>query len=121
MSGTYEMNGTVKTVSDKQTFSSGFEKREFVITTDDKYPHNVKFECIKERCSLLDNVHEGDGVDVSFRIRGSEYNGKFFVNLQAFEVKVAGSNGGAGRPPADDEEPRAARPRGNEPEEDMPF
>jgi hypothetical protein len=93
---TYEMTGKVTKMMDPQTFSSGFTKREFVIQTDDKYPQSIKIECVQERLSLLDKVHDGDTVNVSFRIRGSEYNGKFFVNLQAYGITVANAGEGAG-------------------------
>ncbi len=93
---TYEMTGNVTKILDIQTFSSGFAKREFIIQTDDKYPQAIKFECVKERISLLDKVHDGDTVSVQFRIRGSEYNSKFFVNLQAFGVNVVSAGEGVG-------------------------
>ena len=44
-----ELTGKVKMLLEKQTFSSGFEKREFVITTQEQYPQDVKFECIKDK------------------------------------------------------------------------
>ena len=89
MSEIYEMAGTVAVVMDKQTFASGFEKREFVVDDDDdKYPQFIKFEVIKERCALLDDASEGDKVSVRFRIRGNEYKGKYYNNLAAFEVAV---------------------------------
>lgn len=96
-SNTYEMTGVVKQISDPQTFPSGFTKREFVLTTQEDYPQQVKLECIKERCSLLDGVKPGDCLAVSFNVRGNEHNGRFFVNLQAWRIKpVAGKDGDAG-------------------------
>jgi single-strand DNA-binding protein len=94
----FEVAGKVSKILDVQTFSSGFSKREFIVTTDEKYPQPLKFECVKERQSLLDRVKVGDAVNVSFRLRGSEYNGKFFVNLQAMNVAVTGQGGGADDP-----------------------
>ena len=50
----YELTGTVKGVMDEVTFDSGFTKREFVVTTaDERYPQDLKFECVKDRCALL--------------------------------------------------------------------
>jgi single-strand DNA-binding protein len=113
----YEMQGTITKILEVQTFSKGFTKREFVVTTDDKYPQLIKFECVKERIGLLDTAKEGDTVNVQFRIRGSEYNGKVFVNLQAIGLTVSGaSEGGEGgdRLPS---EPEAEADTG----ESMPF
>ena len=103
-SNSYELSGTVSKVLDLQTFSSGFTKREFVVRTSDEYPQQVKFECIKERCALLDEVREGDAVSVTFNIRGSEYKGKFFVNLQAWKLaKGPAAAAGGSTPEAEDE------------------
>lgn len=100
----YEMVGTVKVVMDEMTFPSGFSKREFVVTSEgDRFPQDIKFECLKERASLLDNVKAGQRVNVTFDIQGREYNGKYFVNLVAW--KIADAAGGGGAPAANSEPP----------------
>lgn len=86
----YEMEGSIKLIEETQTFSSGFSKREFVLTNEDKYPQDVKFECTKEKIELLDKVRVGDRVKVSFNIRGNEYKGRYYVNLQAWRIENAG-------------------------------
>ena len=83
----YDIKGTIKAINETQAFSSGFTKREFVITTEDKYPQDVKLELIKERTALLDDVNEGDTVEVGFYVRGNEYQGKYYVNLQAVKLE----------------------------------
>ncbi|MFT4642166.1 MAG: hypothetical protein ACI8T1_005512 [Verrucomicrobiales bacterium] len=83
----YQLEGSVKLISAPQSFQSGFTKREFVVTTDDQYPQDIKFECVKDKCALLDAVAQGQRVKVSFQIRGNEYQGRYFVNLQAFKVE----------------------------------
>lgn len=83
----YELEGTLKVIYDKQSFPSGFEKREFVVTTkDDRYPQDVKFELVQDRISALDGMNEGDEVIVTFDLRGNEYNGKYYVNLRAWKM-----------------------------------
>ncbi|MBT5167314.1 MAG: DUF3127 domain-containing protein, partial [Opitutales bacterium] len=37
----YEMEGKVKVIEDTQTFGSGFQKREFVVTSEEKFPQDV--------------------------------------------------------------------------------
>lgn len=86
----YTMEGTVKVINETQTWDSGFKKRELVITTDDQYPQDVKFEFLKDSVELLDSVKVGDAVVVSFSIRGNEYNGKYYVNLTGNALKVNG-------------------------------
>ena len=107
------MTGTVKVVMEPQTFSSGFSKREFVLTVEDgKYPQEIAFECVKERITLLDGINQGDAITVSFDIRGREYNGRYFNNLNAWKITPASgsaapasaSSGSAGAPLPDDSE-----------------
>ena len=84
------IKGTVKVVFDTQEFSSGFQKREFVVTTDDpKYPQDIKLEVVKEKCAELDNVREGQEIVVHYNLRGNEYNGKYYVNLLAWKWELA--------------------------------
>jgi single-strand DNA-binding protein len=97
-SKTYEIEGRIKTILDAQTFASGFTKRDFVITTEEEYPQDVKLECIKDRCSLLEGMAEGDRVLAAFNLRGNEYNGRYFVNLQAW--RLAKQDGATAAPAA---------------------
>jgi hypothetical protein len=97
----YQLEGSVKVINEVQTFKNNFTKREFVVTTEDQYPQDIKFECVKDKCALLDSVSQGQKVKVSFRIRGNEYNGRYFVNLQAFKIEGAA----AGASASHDEEP----------------
>jgi single-strand DNA-binding protein len=97
----YEMTGTIKTVMEPQTFASGFCKREFVLDTGEKYNNEIKFECVKEKTSLLDNVRPGDEVVVNFAVQGREYNGKYFVSLVAWGVHNHSDRVDSGEPGVD--------------------
>lgn len=85
MSTAFELTGTVKQIDEEKSFASGFRKREFVITTDEKYPQDIKLEAVKDGCDCLDAYEDGDPITVSFNLRGNEYNGKHYVNLQAWK------------------------------------
>ncbi len=90
----FELSGTVKEIFDEQTFGSGFNKREFVVTTEDKYPQDIKFELVKDKTSLIDGVNKGDTVTVSFDVRGREWKGNYYVNLNAWKIQAGASSGG---------------------------
>jgi len=121
----YELSGSIKLISETQTFPSGFTKRQFVVTTaDEKYPQDIALEFIKDNCVRLDSYRVGDSVKVDFDIRGNEYNGKHFVQLSAWKIEKTGdgirepqgarspeygkpeaprsANQGGAKPPADD-------------------
>ncbi len=90
----YEVIGKIKVISAAQSFPSGFTKREFVVTTaNDKYPQDLKFEIVKDKCSLLDSYKEGQEVQVTFDIRGNEYNGKYYVSLSCWKIQSSDSPG----------------------------
>lgn len=95
----FELTGKLKLILDVQTFSSGFTKREFVVTTEEQYPQDVKFELIKDKTSLIDAFKPNDPIKVSFNLRGNEYNGKYFVNLQAWRLEKSEAEAGAPIPP----------------------
>jgi single-strand DNA-binding protein len=83
-----EVSGVMKVIMDEQTYASGFSKREFVITTNETYPQDIKLEFVKDKCSLLDKYPVGSNVNVSYNLRGNEYEGKYYVNLQAWRVEA---------------------------------
>ncbi|MCE2497217.1 MAG: DUF3127 domain-containing protein [Flavobacteriales bacterium] len=116
----HELTGTIKVIFDTQTFPSGFSKREFVVTTQEQYPQDVKFEAIKEKGDMLDSYNEGDQVNVKFNIRGNEYNGRYYVNLQSWQMsKIDGGSAGDSIPDLPPLEP--SQMDGPDQEDDLPF
>ena len=117
----YEASGKIKLISDTQNFPSGFSKREFVVTTGDgKYPQDLKFEMVKDKCAILDNYKEGSDVKVSFDIRGNEYNGKYYVNLSCWKLE-GGGGGGARNDEYSQESPDATEPSASDLRKDDDF
>ncbi|MDA9262288.1 DUF3127 domain-containing protein, partial [bacterium] len=104
----------------------GFEKREVVVTTQEQYPQDIKFEVYKEKCAMLDNFTVNEDVTVHFNLRGNEYNGKYFVNLNAWKI----DKGQGGAPVQENVVPENAAPlttsespfdSGNSDDDDLPF
>jgi single-strand DNA-binding protein len=99
----HELSGTVKVIFEEQTFASGFNKREFVVTDEaDKYPQDIKFECVKDKVELVNKLSVGEKGKVTFDRRGHEYNEKYYVNLAAWKIESLAAGGGASSstPPA---------------------
>lgn len=116
----YDLTGKVKVIQDAQTFASGFTKREFVVTVEDgKYPQDICLECVQDKVSLLDSIQVGQEVTATFDIRGREYNGRYFNNLQAWRVQAAAAApAGDDKPPVSDADVPADF---DEYEDDIPF
>lgn len=112
----YELSGTVKKIYEEKTFGSGFNVREFVVTTDaDKYPQDICLQCVKDKVEMVNKLKEGDKVKVSFDLRGREYQDRYFVNLNAWKIDY-----GAGES-ADSDEPPPFDPADEILDEEPPF
>lgn len=105
----YKASGKIEKIFDTEQKSESFQTREFVIeVADGRYPQMVKFQLVQDKCDLVDDYAEGDVVTVDFDLRGREWNGRYFTNLQAWRIARgeqseddAGSNQG---PPDFDED-----------------
>ena len=97
----YELTGKIKLIQDPKTFDSGFTKREMVVVVEDgKYPQEINLEFVQDKAALLDNLQPGQEVTVSFDIRGREYNGRYFNNLQGWKVETQSGDDHAPPPEA---------------------
>ena len=115
----YELTGRIKLIQDPKTFDSGFTKREMVVVVEDgKYPQEINLEFVQDKVALLDGLQPGHEVTVSFDIRGREYNGRYFNNLQGWKIVTAGAQDGYS------DTDQSAAPPFPEPadfDEDIPF
>ncbi|QBG47969.1 DUF3127 domain-containing protein [Verrucomicrobia bacterium S94] len=117
----YELSGKVKVILEPKTFASGFTVREFVVTVEDgKYPQDIILQVVQEKVSLLDSIEVGQEVTATFDIRGREYNGRYFNNLQAWKIEsgAAAPAGSDDQPPVSDKDVPADF---DEFEDDIPF
>jgi hypothetical protein len=88
----YELTGKIKLLQEAKTFDSGFTKREMVVIVEDgKYPQEINLEFVQDKVALLDTLQPGQEVTVTFDIRGREYNGRYFNNLQGWKITAGGA------------------------------
>ena len=86
----YDLTGKIKLIQDPKTFDSGFTKREMVVIVEDgRYPQEINIEFVQDKVALLDTLEPGQEVTVTFDIRGREYNGRHFNNLQGWKITPA--------------------------------
>lgn len=85
-----EVNGKVILVGNtEEVGQNGFTKRIVVVETAEQYPQKLAIDFVKDKTSVLDGYKVGDNVSVSINLRGSEYNGRYFVNLQGWKISKA--------------------------------
>ena len=136
-----EIQGKILEISDTVQVKETFRKREFVLEYADnpQYPEYVKFECIQDKCDMLDSYSAGQDVTVSFNLKGRKWvdpqgTTKYFNSLQAWRMQPAGgATAGAPAPnptanpataPAQDTSSTGSDPvisAGEGEEDDLPF
>jgi len=88
----YEVEGKLYKKYDIEKKSDSFQTREFVLLDDKgQYPNYVKFQLVQDRVNVIDNLDEGSMVKVYFDLRGREWQGKFFTNLNAWRIEAIGA------------------------------
>ena len=83
----YEAVGKLLKKYDTENKTQTFQAREFVIEMPGQYPQMIKFQLTQDRCAALDPFNEGDQIKVQFDLRGREWNGKYFTNLNAWRLE----------------------------------
>lgn len=89
-----DLNGTVVAILPEQRFNGKngeVVKNFFILETKEQYPQKIKFEVFGDDKWKQMRVVTGQDVSVQFDIKGAEWQGKYFVNLQAWKVTPIGN------------------------------
>ena len=87
-----EVEGVLHKKFETESKTDTFQAREFVIQTEGQYPQYVKFQLVQDRCGAVDPFSEGEKIKVYFDLRGREWNGKYFTNLNAWKLEKVSVN-----------------------------
>lgn len=69
-----EVTGKIRMIDvTKEVGSSGFRKRDMVVTTDEQYPQHILIQFVQDKCDLLNSFAVGDTVKVDVNLRGREW------------------------------------------------
>lgn len=88
------ITGTIILINDMKTVGNNFEKRTFVIETEEgKYSQEVEIELFKHGVSLIDAFRVGELVSVEYNVKGRKWTSpegvdKYFVSLQGWKVSA---------------------------------
>ncbi len=86
----YQTTGRLHKIFDTEQKSASFSARDFVVeVADGKFPQMIKFQLVQDKCPLIDAYAEGDEITVEFDLRGREWNGRYFTNLNAWRITRA--------------------------------
>lgn len=124
-----DINGRIVQVLPKQTGQSAkgtWEKQDYILETEGQYPKKVCFNLWGEKIGQF-AIQEGDQLQVSFDLESREFNGRWYTDVRAWNVKKVGATQPTTQAPAEDLEfspfdeggdPFAA---GNGGGDDLPF
>lgn len=107
-----------------------WKSQSFVIETHDSFPRKMAFDVFGEERLTRFNIQLGQEVNVSFDIDAHEYNGRWFNNIRAFDVRLVDPNTVSAAPaaqaaPAAPQQPANApfppQPEQSNSDDDLPF
>jgi hypothetical protein len=112
ITGKVLVKGEVKTFGNK-----GFQKQDFVVVTDEKFPQSILVEFQQENCDLTKPFNVGDDVKITVNVRGRGWvnpqgETKYFNSLVGWRIEKASVPSPA---------PFEAAPPTQEVEDDLPF
>jgi len=82
-----DLQGTIVQIGELETIGlKGFQKQLVVIKTNEQYPQTIPVEFTQDKCSLLKYFKNGDIVSIGINIRGSEWKGKHYANINGWKI-----------------------------------
>jgi hypothetical protein len=87
-----EVTGRIKMIdTTKEVGTSGFKKRDVVVTTDEQYPQHILVQFVQDKCDLLNNFQVGEAVKIDINLRGREWTNPqgetvYFNTIQGWRI-----------------------------------
>ena len=115
-----EITGKVLVKGEVKTFGAkGFQKQDFVVVTDEKYPQSILVEFQQDNCDLTKPFNIGDDVKIGINLRGRAWDNpqgetKYFNSIVGWRIEKVGES--------QDEPYMQTEPLPNEEQDDdLPF
>jgi len=86
------IEGTLREIKETvDVGSSGFQKRDCVVTTEEQYPQHILVQFTQDKCNLLANYKIGDKVTIGINLRGREWinpqgETRYFNTIQGWKI-----------------------------------
>jgi len=87
-----QVTGELILKKEVQVITEKFQKREFVIKTNEQYAQEIIFELHQDRTDLIDPYNLNETITVDFNLRGNSYvnkegETKHINTLQAWKIQ----------------------------------
>lgn len=87
-----QVEGKIKMIDQtKAVGSSGFKKRDVVVTSDEQYPQHILVQFVQDKCDLLNGYNVGEAVKIDINLRGREWTNPqgetvYFNTIQGWRI-----------------------------------
>jgi hypothetical protein len=121
-----EVVGKIKMIDvTKEVGTSGFKKRDVVVTTDEQYPQDILVQFVQDKCDVLNGFKVGENVTIGINLKGREWmNPKaelvYFNTIQGWNIKKDTNGIDATKVPNASEFELAGN-AGSDESDDLPF
>jgi len=92
-------SGILKRIGKEKQVTATFKNRTFDIeTVGEKYPQVIRFELSQDNCDIIDSYAVGQEIDISFNLRGKEWQKTpqddlvVFNTISAWKVQPIGNS-----------------------------
>jgi len=122
-----EVTGKIKFIDTvKEVGSSGFKKRDVVVTSDEQYPQHILVQFVQDKCDLLDNYQVGENVVIGINLRGREWTNPqgetvYFNTIQGWKINKADTSKQSPAPAAPISNPIPSPVQNEDQPDDLPF
>lgn len=85
-----ELTGKIISIGETQKVGEKqFPIREFVLETEENYPQKLPIRVTGDKVTELDGYSVGQSLTVKINLKGREWKGKYFVNIEAWNINAA--------------------------------
>ena len=95
-------------------------KQDFVLETEEQYPKKACFTAWGDKAADLKTYSLGEKLRISFNVESREYNERWYTDLKAYRIDVAGSTSASSPPLSQPSNQGSAAPRQAPPVADLP-
>ena len=88
----YELTGTLHQIGEIQHFDRGFKVLKFALMSDATLPTPISLDLLGDNVSLIDGFSVGQRLLVTFKLKGREWEGRYFTNLHTLTIQAEEGN-----------------------------
>lgn len=98
-----------------------WKRQNIIVETDGMYPKKICVTLWGDKVGDANLLQEGNMLDISFDLESREFNGRWYTDVRAWKVEIAGTAGNAGPMPGNNPAPTTPVNFSGDSGDDLPF